>query len=117
MTLQEAIKSNKRFRRPCFPEGRWYSYDGSTVTCMRIDSLDDLRGEIFYWPDKQDILADDWEVEPVYITLSDKEFYEGVRNAFEEELKEKNIMYLSEMDFVAAAIWRYWRHISAQKKM
>lgn len=70
MKLHEAIEANKRFRRPSFPEGKWYSYprrDGYQIkTMLRNDQME-------YFPDRDDILADDWELEVTgnQITLND----------------------------------------------
>jgi hypothetical protein len=60
MTIIEAIKSGKRFRRPRFPAYRWMSYDGKSKI-MGFDFETGCRD--FYYPDKEDILADDWETE------------------------------------------------------
>ena len=64
MTLIEAIKSGRHFRRPCFAHN-WMGYSLKDQVMKRADGQE-------YCPCKEDILADDWEIEEkkVEITLS-----------------------------------------------
>lgn len=54
MTIQEAIKTGKRFKRPCFT---YYIEENSMGDILFTN------GE-FYTPSKESLLATDWEVEP-----------------------------------------------------
>jgi len=62
MTIQEAIKSGKPFRRKAIGEVWWiHSPDHSVLTAF--------EGIQEYCPDMQDILADDWEIKPDPVTF------------------------------------------------
>ena len=58
MTIQEAVKSGKRFKRPSWPDS-WYIY-------VRVDGrlVEDPIGEPTSVILAEDILAIDWELKP-----------------------------------------------------
>lgn len=58
MTFIEAVKSGKKYRRPCY--AGWH--EPAQFNSDRINFC------------VHDILADDWEVEDVLITISEKTF-------------------------------------------
>lgn len=55
MTIQEAINSGKRFKRPCFT----YFISRDSVGGLMFENLED------YTPSVASLLASDWEVEPL----------------------------------------------------
>lgn len=70
MTIQEAIKNGKRFKRPCFPRQNWMYIPKGCVQITRIDGVP-------YTLDITDLLADDWEVEEEKIELTRTQFFKA----------------------------------------
>ena len=63
MTIQEAIKSGKPFKRSGWMESMWAIVDWDDNEWLHPDG----SGGVYYHPDEltpQDILATDWEVKP-----------------------------------------------------
>ena len=73
MTLIEAVKSGKRFKRKDF--------------------------ELYYEPGSvcrysyEDIVAEDWEIEEDVVTITKSKFYDAVAKVLKEQLLKKNVFY------------------------
>ncbi len=72
MTLLEAIKTGRRFRRPTHELGTWYGFH-EDKDCSRLYGYSSVHPSAGYFcrylTTLEDILAEDWEVGP----MSDKE--------------------------------------------
>jgi len=113
MTLIEAINTSLPFRRPA--DKTWFVVDKATgyIRHMGPDAnvfeilpitLDNIR-------------ATDWEVDEPFISVTQSQFYNGVRAAVVEEMSERRLVYEPEQEFnrvVRQAVDRYWRHISGK---
>jgi hypothetical protein len=78
MTLQEAIKSGKRFRRHIMFKGEWYSNPCQHGTF-----------------DYADILADDWEIESTPVTITKEQFYEACEQVMESYAKNMDVAMIN----------------------
>lgn len=81
MNIQDAIKSGRRFRRACFPGTRWYAYVGSSQNISIYDSTYGEGSIGTYCPDRSDIMAGDWEVEPKTVTITAADLAEAWKRA------------------------------------
>ena len=83
MTIQEAIQSNKRFRRKSMTPNRWYFKQGDYLWYHQdqIGEVTESKGisELFYI---EDILATDWEVEDTSLTLKKSQLQAALKNAY-----------------------------------
>lgn len=100
MTLLEAVKSGLPFKRPTW--GVYYEYENLVATQLNRDNL----------------LADDWEVkeEPFMITKSD--FFNKVTNAYTNILFANGFIHPDERSaqhFLHTAICQYWDTLNAKK--
>jgi hypothetical protein len=64
MNIIEAINSGRKYRR--IGEKHWY------------ETAEDYRDYTF---PVRAILADDWEVEPVYVTITEEQFWTAIKDA------------------------------------
>jgi hypothetical protein len=88
VTIIEAIKSGRRFRRPCFVKGLWYYYTDSSYQMYRSDNRT-------YQPDKEDILADDWIIESPAVTITKEQFYEACEQVMESYAKNMGVAMIN----------------------
>ena len=84
MTIQEAIKSNRRFRRPTMSKNRWYLVkDG--VMHWHQEPLGDMQEStgISNFFTAEDLLANDYEVEETYYQVSASKLNKALQTATE----------------------------------
>ncbi len=82
LTIQEAIKSGKRFRRKVISDIDWYIMSHSNYGLSLLSSN---KADNNYPLDREDILASDWEVEPEpeqKIELTKTKFLEAWQKSF-----------------------------------
>lgn len=79
MNIIEAIKSGKKFKRPCFPWQNWLYIPALSKIIHRVDGA-------HYHCDIDDILADDWEIEEEKITITRSQLEEAWNKLFNTPL-------------------------------
>jgi len=91
MTLEQAIKSGRKFRRPNMTGNRWYHFNQSGYLVFEQKQCGDMptcEGLVDIFT-KDDFLAEDWELEPEIVSLTK----EAIIGAIKKVLEKRNFRY------------------------
>lgn len=98
MNIIEAIKSGRRYRRP----GMYWIDDYSpSDTCLRAIKP---QGPDEYRPSPKDIIADDWEVEELAVSITSSQFWGAYSESQHEAMKDAR-MFGSLIMYPSGAHW------------
>lgn len=76
MTLIEAIKSGRPFRRRSWDDGHWVSVSDDDI--LRFDDATDFISDVV------DMCADDWEIQEPKVEITRAQFWEAVEGVLQD---------------------------------